>query len=142
MPAVQPTTARTCEEFYRAIRALNATLPGEKRYRVIGGDAPVDWDHITTKEDLRKWTVRRDTFPADVSTAKSWNAAAGRWWCTGPAHFPRKEVLTNYDMSNWQAQTMTSLLEAAGIRPFIILSDAGKETPALQPDIASWPRGA
>ena len=58
----------------------------------------------------------------------------------GPAHFPRKEVLTNYDMSNWQAQTlMTSLLEAAGIRPFVILADAGKGAVELQPDIASWP---
>ena len=36
------------EEFYRAIRALNATLPREKRYSVIGGDPPVAWDHITT----------------------------------------------------------------------------------------------
>ena len=34
---------------------------------------------------------------------------------------------------------MTSLLEAAGIRPFVILADAGKGTVELQPDIASWP---
>jgi hypothetical protein len=42
-------------------------------------------------------------------------------------------------MSNWQAQTMTSLLEAAGIRPFVILADSGKGAVELQPDIASWP---
>ena len=34
---------------------------------------------------------------------------------------------------------MTTLLEAAGIRPFVILSDAGKSAVELQPDIASWP---
>jgi hypothetical protein len=48
-------------------------------------------------------------------------------------------VLTNYDMSHWQAQTMTSLLEAAGIRPFVIQSDSGRGAVDLQPDIASWP---
>src|SRR3954467_2962927 len=39
------------EAFYRAIRALNATLPEEKRYRVLGGDPPVDWDNVTSKDD-------------------------------------------------------------------------------------------
>ena len=127
------------EEFYRAIRALNATLPKEKRYRVIGGDPPIDWDNVTTKEDLRKWTVRRDTFPADVIHREVVERGRRALVVYGPAHFPRKEVATNYDMSNWQAQTMTSLLEAAGIRPFVILADAGKGAVELQPDIASWP---
>ena len=125
------------EEFYRAIRALNATLPKEKRYRVIGGDPPIDWDNVTTKEDLRKWTVRRDTFPADVIHREVVERGRRALVVYGPAHFPRKEVATN--MSNWQAQTMTSLLEAAGIRPFVILADAGKGAVELQPDIASWP---
>ena len=34
---------------------------------------------------------------------------------------------------------MTSLLEAAGIRPFVILADAGKGAVELQPNVASWP---
>jgi hypothetical protein len=34
---------------------------------------------------------------------------------------------------------MTSLLEAAGIRPFVIQGGAGKGTVELQADIASWP---
>ena len=57
----------------------------------------------------------------------------------GQQHFPRKEVMANYELSNWQAQTMTSLLEASGIKPFVILSDSGRETVALQSDIATWP---
>jgi hypothetical protein len=127
------------EEFYRAIRALNATLPKEKRYRVIGGDPPIDWDNVTTKDDLRKWTVRRDTFAADVIHREVVERGRRALVVYGPAHFPRKEVATNYDMSNWQAQTMTSLLEGAGIRPFVILGRAGQGAVDLQPDIASWP---
>ena len=127
------------EEFYRASRALNATLPKEKQYRVLGGDPPIDWDHVTTRADVRKWTVRRDTFPADLIRREVVERGRRALVVYGQSHFPRREVMANYDMSNWQAQTMTSLLEASGIRPFVIQSDSGKATVELQPDIASWP---
>jgi uncharacterized iron-regulated protein len=32
------------EEFYRAVRAVNATLPRERQLRVVLGDLPLDWD--------------------------------------------------------------------------------------------------
>jgi hypothetical protein len=118
---------------------MNAGLLKEKRYRVLGGDPPIDWDNVLTAADLRKWIVRRDTFAADVIHREVVERGRRALVVYGPAHFPRKEVLTNYDMSHWQAQTMTSLLEAAGIRPFVIQSDSGKGAVDLQPDIASWP---
>jgi hypothetical protein len=130
------------EDFYRAMRELNAPLPVQKRYRVLGGDPPIDWENVTTKGDLRKWVLRRDTFAADLIHREVVERGRRALVAYGQAHFPRKELMANYDMSDWQAQTMTSLLEAMGIRPFVILSDAGKETPALQPDIASWPAGS
>ena len=37
------------EEFYRAVRALNATLPKEKRFRVLGGDPPIDWANVMSR---------------------------------------------------------------------------------------------
>jgi hypothetical protein len=127
------------EEFYRSVRALNADLPEAKRYRVLGGDPPIDWDNIVTPADLRKWTVRRDTFAADVIHREVIERGRRALVVYGQAHFPRREVRANYDMSNWQAQTMTSLLEAAGIRPFVIQTDSGPKAIGLQPDIASWP---
>ena len=129
------------EDFYRAVRAINSGLPNEKRFRVLGGDPPIDWDNVVTKEDVRKWTVTRDSFPAYLIQREVVERGRRALVVYGPAHFPRKEVLTNYDMSDWQARTTTSLLEAAGIKPFVILSDAGKATAALQADIASWPPG-
>ena len=127
------------EEFYRAVRAMKTDLPKEKRYCVLGGDPPIAWENIVTAADLRKWTVRRDTFAADSDPPRSRRAGPPRARRLRTCHFPRKEVLTNYDMSGWQAQTMTSLLESAGIRPFVIQSDSGKSAADLQPDIASWP---
>ena len=127
------------EEFYHALRAVNANLPKEKRFRLLGGEPPIDWDNVVNAADVRKWIVRRDTFAADVIHSEV--VARGRRALVfyGQAHFPRKEVLANYDMSNWQVQTMTSLLETAGITPFVIQSDSGPKTAGLQADIASWP---
>jgi hypothetical protein len=127
------------EEFYRAMRELNAPLPVQKRYRVLGGDPPIDWDNVTTRADVRKWSVRRDTFPADLIRREVVERGRRALVVYGQQHFPRKEVMANYDTSNWQAQTMTSLLEASGVKPFVILSDAGQETVGLQNDIATWP---
>jgi hypothetical protein len=127
------------EAFYYALRDINAALPHERRYRLLAGDPPIDWDNIVAREDVRKWIVRRDTFAADVIHREVVERGRRALVFYGPAHFPRKEVLANYDMSNWQAQTMTSLLVTAGVTPFVILSDAGAKTAALQQDIASWP---
>lgn len=127
------------EEFYRAVRALNATLPKEKQFRVLGGDPPIDWANVVSKQDIRKWTVRRDTFAADVIHSEVVERGRRALVVYGHLHFPRKEVLANYDMSDWQVQTMTSLLERAGVRPFVIWAEGGKEIVALQPSIASWP---
>jgi hypothetical protein len=127
------------EDFYRSVRAINAALPKEKAFRVLAGDPPIDWDNVVSAQDLRKWTVRRDTFAANVIESEVVSRGRRALVVYGPGHFPRKEVAANYDMTNWQAQTMTSLLEAAGVEPFVILADAGKKTVELQPDIASWP---
>jgi hypothetical protein len=127
------------EEFYHALRTVNANLPQEKRFRLLGGEPPIDWDNVVTAADVRKWVVRRDTFAADLIHREVVERGRRALVFYGPAHFPRKEVLANYDMSDWQAQTMTSVLETAGIKPFVILSDSGPMTAGLQADIASWP---
>jgi hypothetical protein len=59
----------------------------------------------------------------------------------GHRKFPRKEMETNYDMSDWQAQTMTSWLESgSGAKAFVIWAEGGDEIVKLQAEIASWPR--
>ena len=49
------------EEFYRAVRDVNATLPVERRLRVLLGDPPMDWD-----APQRSGPPRTDDFPASV----------------------------------------------------------------------------
>ena len=130
------------EEFYREMRALNTSLPAGRRIRVLGGDPPIDWDHVTQKGDLRKWTVMRSTYPADVIRREVVSRGRKALVVYGHLHFPRKEMQSNYDMSDWQAQTITSWLEAAApeTRVFVIWAEGGREIVALQPAIKTWPR--
>jgi hypothetical protein len=91
--------------------------------------------------DIGKWTVLRDSYPADLIRREVIVRGRRALVVYGHLHFPRTEMLSNYDTSNWQAQTMTSLLESVpGTKVFSIWAEGGNEIVQLQPDIASWPR--
>jgi hypothetical protein len=126
------------EAFFRAVRALNQSLPAERRLRVLLGDPPIDWDHVHRKEDHRKWVVQRDSYPADLIRREVIVRGRRALVVYGNLHFLRKEILSNYDMSDWQTQTIVSLLEAIGHKVFVIFAD-GKGVEEVQPDTASWP---
>jgi hypothetical protein len=60
------------EEFFRAVRALNASIPRERQLRILLGDPPFDWDSVHTREDMGR-QIRatggpggRDRFAADL----------------------------------------------------------------------------
>lgn len=54
------------EEFFRAVRAVNASLPREKRLRVLLGDPPIDWSVVRTREDLDRFASKRDEHAATL----------------------------------------------------------------------------
>jgi hypothetical protein len=46
-------------QFFSAVRAINRTLPRDKRIRVLALDPPIPWDHIHATADIpRKWGYR------------------------------------------------------------------------------------
>ncbi len=48
------------EDFFRAVRDLNVTLPASRRVRILLGDPPVDWSTVRAGNDVGRWTVQRD----------------------------------------------------------------------------------
>ena len=126
------------EAFFRAVRTVNASLPAERQVRVLLGDPPIDWDHVRRKEDHRKWVVQRDSYPADLIRREVVVRSRRALVVYGNLHFLRREILSNYDMTDWQAQTIVSLLEAGGHKVFVIFAD-GAGVRSLQPDATSWP---
>ena len=51
---------------YAALRAVNLTLPPDKRIKVSLGDPPIDWSQIRTKADWEPLLKERDKHPADL----------------------------------------------------------------------------
>ncbi|NUS04990.1 MAG: hypothetical protein HOV97_20800 [Nonomuraea sp.] len=54
------------EQFFRTVRAVNWTLPAERRIRVLLGDPPIDWSRITTQDQVDVFLGQRDTHMASV----------------------------------------------------------------------------
>jgi hypothetical protein len=126
------------EELIRAVRTVNASLGEGRRLRVISGDPPIDWDNITSPQDGRRWTELRDSYPADLIRRQVLDRGRRALVVYGQGHLQRRQIVANYDMSTWEAQTVVSLLErdhAARIFNIWTLLDRSVELPE---EIQSW----
>jgi len=127
------------EEFIRAVRAANASLGDGRKLRVIAGDPPIDWDNVASRDDHRRWIELRDTYPADLIRRQVLDRGRRALVIYGQGHLQRRQIVSNYDMSTWQAQTIISLLARdPAVRIFTAwtLMDRNAELPE---GLASWP---
>jgi hypothetical protein len=120
------------EEFFRAVRVVNASLPGERQLRVLLGDPPIDWDRIRQgQDDGGKWVPERDHHAVDVIRREVIAKGHRALVIYGGGHLFRA------------GQSLVSQLERdAGINVFTIataLSTMFEDLIALQPDVTSWP---
>lgn len=125
------------EEFFRAVRAVNASLPPERQLRVLLGDPPIDWDGVHNFEDLRKSLTDpmadRNPHPADVIRREVLAKQRRALVIYGDAHLFRIPM----------RETIVSLLEStAATKVFTISSPismpTAKDLETLQADVASW----
>jgi hypothetical protein len=135
---VANSLGRQAEELIRAVRAVNASLSDARTLRVIAGDPPIDWDNITSRQDHRRWTELRDSYPADLIRRQVLDRGRRALVVYGQGHLQRRQIVANYDMSTWQSQTVVSLLErepAARIFNIWTLLDRNV---ALPEGVTSW----
>ena len=111
------------EEFFRAVRAVNAAAPAGRTLRVLLGDPPIDWDAVRNKDDHFKWIEMRDAHPAAILQTEVIARGHRALLIYGTGHLQRKNVLSNFEMNDWRAQTIVSLVERAG--PTRVLTIAG-----------------
>ncbi len=128
------------EEFFRTVRAVNASLPPERQLRVLLGDPPIDWDAVQTREDHFAWVEMRDAYPAALMQLEVLAKRRRALVVYGQMHFQRKNVLTNYDMQDWRAQTIVSLIEASTPHRVFTIWGAPPNLAEMQADVASWRR--
>lgn len=124
------------QELLETVRSVNASLLREHQLRVLLGDPPIDWDNVRTHEDHRKWIEMRDTFPAALIQVEVLAKQRRALVLYGHMHFQRKNLLSNYDMQHWQAQTIVSLLE--GTTPTKVLTIWQQDLEKLPVDASSW----
>jgi hypothetical protein len=120
------------EEFFRAVRTVNASLPRERQLRVLLGDPPVDWDKILQgTEDVGRWVRDRDRHAVEVIRREVVTKQRRALVVYGDGHLFRA------------GQSLVGQLERdAGIKVFTIataMSTMFEDLSALQPDLSSWP---
>jgi len=119
------------EEFYRAVRAVNASLSPEHRLRVLLGDAPIDWSRVKTQADVHRWGLQKGPHGADVVLKEVLAKGRRALMIYGDSHFLGRG--NNEDV-------MINRIERSpnGARAFIITSSSHQVLTQIQPDIASW----
>jgi hypothetical protein len=127
----------THEELFRAVRAVNLSLPRERQVRVLLGDPPIDWDTVRSRADYRKWTEMQASYPAALIQLEVLAKERRALLVYSFMQLQRKNAEFNFEMQDWRAQTVVSLVESANsTRVFTVWGDPGLAV--LQADVASW----
>jgi hypothetical protein len=110
-------------ELVRAIRTVNASLPAPQKIRVLAGDPPIDWEHVVTSDDHRRWIELRDSYPADLVRRQVLDRGRRALLVYGQGHLQRGMIEANYAAVPWQAQTVMSLIERdSAVRVFNVFT--------------------
>ena len=134
------------EEFFRAVRAVNAALPREHQLRVLLGDLPIDWDAARrspptpgekrlydqpVRDDAEERSMDRDRHAAEVIQRETIAKQRRALIIFGDMHLTRRPA------------SIAGRLESdAGGRVFTIRNVTRRSYEsllALQPDASSWP---
>jgi hypothetical protein len=118
------------EGFYRAVRALNGALPPSRRVRVWLGDAPIEWETITSPLQLRRWGMQKDAHSAGV--VKREVLAKGRRALViyGDGHLQGR---------GFPERSLTNVLESQPAAARVLtISSSFVDLRKFQPDVSSW----
>jgi hypothetical protein len=119
------------EDFYRSVRAINATLPPERRLRVLLGDPPFDWDAVRTADDLRNRAFGRSKHPAEILVKEVLAKRRRALVLYGALHLWKQSL---------QGPNLIEHVEKdGGIKAFVVLTHPHASLDVLHADPASWP---
>jgi len=116
------------QEFLAAVRGVNATLPKEKRLRVLLGDPPIAWEFVRNRSDLRRWNMQRDAHAYAVLKRESLSKNRKALIIYGDGHFQGR---------GFPALSLTRLIERDKVKIFTISTKYGNLI-KLQPSVKSW----
>jgi hypothetical protein len=118
------------EEFFRAVRTLNASLPQERQLRVLLGDPPFDWAH-TTREEAIRVGLQRDPFAAQLIQREVLMKGRRALVIYGDGHFLRRPPIGG-------ASLVTRLVTAGARVMNVWTHTSGRDLTTLQADVNAW----
>ena len=135
------------EEFYRAVRDVNARLPVERRLRILLGDTPTDW-----YAEPRSTPRRTDDFPVSVVQREVLAKKRRALVIYGGMHLVRKRApfLPTKDpalapivatlLKDFQNGSIVEQLDRAGARVFVIATSTDFDIATIQANVLEWRR--
>lgn len=134
------------EEFYRAVRDVNATLPVERQLRVLLGDPPVNWESPGGGSVLRT-----DDFPVSVIQREVLAKKRRALVIFGGMHLTRKRTPfvppknpalapMAAMVAKLQEGTIVAQLDRLGVRVFVVTTLTNFDISTLQADAGTWRR--
>ena len=135
------------EEFYRAVRDVNTTLPAERRLRVLLGDPPMDW-----YSPQRSAPARTDDFPASVIQREVLSKTRRALVIYGGMHLIRKRTpylpakdpalapMVATFTSQFQNGSIVAHLDRSGARVSVVATSTDFDISTLQANVGTWPR--
>jgi len=118
------------EEFFKAVRAVNTSLPPERRLRVLLGDPPFDWEHATREESIRI-SSRREPFAAELIQREVLAKKRRALIIYGDMHFAKRAVV-----GSGSIVTRLADMQARVLSIWTHTTDADLRT--LEPEIGKW----
>jgi hypothetical protein len=116
------------QEFFAAVREVNAKLPNERKLRVLLGDPPIAWEFVRNRSDLRRWNMQRDPHAFAVLKRESLSQNRRALVIYGDGHFQGR---------GFPALSLTVLIERAGIK-MITIAPRYANLIKMQPSVAQW----
>jgi hypothetical protein len=113
------------ENFFRAVREINATLPNDDQLRVVLAEPPIDWALIEDFEDLLPWLQRRFPYEAEVVEREVLTRGRKALLISGTGHYLNGTPLLN-------------AIRAHGKEAFKIWTTTDVDIADLQPSTRSW----
>jgi hypothetical protein len=125
------------EDFFRAVRTVNASRRPEQRMRVLLGDPPIDWAVVRTGDDLKPW-MARDEHAVDVIRREVLSRGRRALIIYGDQHLLRRSTAIDAT-GTWAGGIVAQLEQKALAQVFSIHVDTRRDLAAIQPDVTTWP---
>uniref|UniRef100_Q024S3 Haem-binding uptake Tiki superfamily ChaN domain-containing protein n=1 Tax=Solibacter usitatus (strain Ellin6076) TaxID=234267 RepID=Q024S3_SOLUE len=116
------------EEFFRAVRSVNASLPPARRLRVLLGDPPIDWERVHNLAELHAAMGDRDAYVVELLRREVLAKGRRALVIFGGQHLLRRG---NGIVSRLEREKLAEV--------FVLLPETRRDLSTLQPDVSSWP---